>query len=176
MGLDILTEKGQETLAQELRAAEIIRSVWPDAEYYHTDKRKAAAVDAIIIRPPEVKAVAATSCRQCTLAVLRGQFGNELLLTYDKLEKGRLLADLLCVDFWIIGYLVPDDVVLRLKLYRPGGDWLARVRKDRTVTQATVNGGSALRLNGYIDMQSADVLRERASQSGVPGNVGLAAE
>ena len=161
MTLDMNSEKGRETLAHELLAVEIIRSIWPTCEYYHTDKTGIAAVDAVMIIAPEVRAVAEMKCRTCSLATLRGKFKNEWLVTYDKLDKGRAAADLLQVEYWGFLYLVPDDIVLRVKLYGPKDGWLVPIRKERTETQATVNGGKANRLNGYVGMATADVLRRK---------------
>lgn len=160
MGLDIHSEKGRATLAQELRAVEIIQSVWPSCEYYHTAKEGSASIDAIIIRPPVVHAVAETKCREMPLHTLQHQFNNEWLVTSDKIDRGKAVAELLQVEFWGFLYLVPDDIVLRVKIWTPAR-WLIKIRREHTETQRTVNGGVATRLNAFLDMSSADILRPR---------------
>lgn len=159
--LDIKTERGKETVAQELRAVEIIRSIWPDCEYHHTPKDTPAAVDAVITKWPEVVAVVETKCRNMTLNTLRDNFANTWLVTNEKLKRGKTVAELLQVQFWGILYLVPDDLVLRIKLWTPISNWLAKIDVKNTVTQRSVNGGTIARENAYIDMGSADVLVER---------------
>lgn len=161
MGLDIHSERGRATLAQELRAVEIVQSVWPYCEYYHTAKEGSASVDAIIVRPPVVHAVAETKCREMSLHTLQNSFKNEWLVTADKIDRGVAVAELLQVEFWGFLYLVPDDIVLRVKIWHPDAKWLVKMRREHTETQRTVNGGKAVRLNAFIDMATAHILRSR---------------
>jgi hypothetical protein len=90
---------------------------------------------------------------------LRHQFHNEWFVTYDKIALGRQIADALCIDLWGFLYLVPDDIVMRVKLSSYDGGWLQKFRIEKTETQATVNGGTAVRENAYINMINADILR-----------------
>ena len=159
MPLDINTPRGQRTLEQEHRAAHIIVSAWRGVRYISTPKDEAAAIDALILREDDLCAVAEVKCRECTLATLRGAYKNEWLVTASKLDEAVEVARRLVVPFWCFVYLVPDDVVLRVKVWEPERGWIAKIRKEKTVTQATVNGGSALRLNAFIDMTDADELR-----------------
>lgn len=162
MGLDILTDAGKETLAQEMRAASIVEGQWSECHYVFTGKSGIAIVDAVIVRNWHLAAVAETKCRRMTLPELRIRFKNEWLVTRAKILGGAKVADGLMVPFWGLLYLVPEDVVLRVKLYEPGCGWLVPIRSERTQTQATVNGGTAMRDNAFIDMGTADVLKPRA--------------
>jgi hypothetical protein len=158
MSLDINTPNGAVTLKQERRLAEIVTHNWPGCLYLHTPKDKAASVDAILTMNDALKAVAQASCRNNTLGDFRGGFHNEWLLTYEKLIHGRNLAIGLCVEYWGLVYLVPDDLVLRVKMFTPERGWLVRFHVEKTTTQATCNGGTATRDNAFIDLSAADVL------------------
>jgi hypothetical protein len=159
-GLDINTERGRETLWEEIEAIQILRSHWPDVAYIHTDKEGSAAVDAIIVRHERMFAVAETKCRQMTLTELRARHGNEWLVTNEKIRKGAVCADLLGVEFWGLLYLVPDKTLLRIKMYSKGR-WHTPIRVAKTETQKTVNGGKIVRENAFIYMATADILVRR---------------
>lgn len=160
MSLDVNTERGRQTIWEEIDMIQILRSHWPEATYLHTNKEGSASVDAIITRHERLFAVAETKCRQMTLAELRGPFKDEWLVTHDKLQRVALAADLLGVEFWGLLYLVPDKTLLRIKLYFEG-QWLVPIRTAHTETQKTVNGGKIVRENAFIRMTKADVLRQR---------------
>jgi hypothetical protein len=156
--LDINTPLGQRSLAHERRAASIIKSHW-DCEYLKTPPKSAAVVDAIILRDDIIAAVAETKCREMTEAQLRGEFNNTWLVTLSKVLRAVDVASMLCVPLWGILYLIPDDVVLRIKIWSPDKQWLVPFSVGKTFTQATINGGEALRDNAYIHMGAADVLQ-----------------
>lgn len=158
--LDINTPRGAVTLEQERRLAEMIKQRWPGSCYLHTPKDKPGDVDAILAKDDLIKAVGQASCRDLTLATLRGSFSNEWLLTYDKMLKGRQLALAMCVEYWGLLYLVPDGLVLRIKMFAPERGWLVKFRVAKTETQATCNGGTAIRDNAFIDVSGADVVVE----------------
>lgn len=157
MILDINTERGRDSLWDEIAAIQFLKARWPGCVYAHTDKQKSAAVDAIILRHERIHAVAETKCRQMTLSELHNRFNSEWLVTYDKLKRAAQVADLLCVEFWGLLYLVPDKTLLRVKLYHDG-HWLVPMRIERTETQKTINGGKIIRENAFIDMRRCDVL------------------
>jgi hypothetical protein len=161
MSLDINTPRGQVTLEQERRAAEIIAQTWPDCSYIHTPKDQAAAIDAVMAKQGIVRAVVLASCRNNSLNTLRTSFHDAWLLTYSKIIEGQRIAQAMCVELWGVLYLVPDDTVLRVKLWSPDGGWLVCFSVNKTETQATCNGGTALRDNAYIDMSAATVLPVR---------------
>jgi hypothetical protein len=158
MNLDVNTPRGLVTLEQERRAAEIICKTWPGCAYIHTPKDQAAAIDAVLCKSGTVRAVVLASCRNCNLSTLRTTFHDAWLLTYSKIVEGQRIAQAMCVELWGILYLVPDDTVLRVKLWSPERGWLVCFSVNKTETQATCNGGSALRDNAYIDTTNAELL------------------
>jgi hypothetical protein len=158
VSLDINTPKGQQTLEQERRLVQIITKAFPGIAYLHTPKDKPAMVDAILSVDNVMKAVAQASCRNLTRDTLQNRYGNEWLLTYEKMIEGRKLAVALCVDYWGFVYLAPDDIAVCVKMFSPERGWLVRFHVAKTETQATCNGGSAVRDNAYIDVSGAIVV------------------
>jgi hypothetical protein len=157
--MDILTAKGQETRQQEERAIEIWLKHFPAYSYIQTPKNKPATVDAILSVDGVIKAVVETKCRTVSAAGFYTDFNGEWLVTYDKLTKAADIAAALSVSLVGFLYLIKDDTLLYQKLWEPESGWVCDMSIRPTWTQATVNGGKALRSNAYIDMANAPALK-----------------
>jgi hypothetical protein len=94
--------------------------------------------------------------REMTEAELK-RFGNEWLVTFEKIQKGALIAKSLCVPFYGVLYLIPDQKTYLVKLTDEHGNIVAPMRLEVTETQATCNGGTALRTNAYVSVEGAKV-------------------
>lgn len=163
--MDILTPKGQVTLRHEQRAAEIFEKAF-GAHYVSTPKDQPASVDAMILHNEKIRGVVETKCRGMDLSQFQGRFESQWLITLDKLERGRELAAGLGVPFFGLLYLIPDDTILFQKLSDQRGEWVGKLSIERTMTQATVNGGLASRVNAYVDMAAARLVRGAEVGSG----------
>ena len=149
--LDIKSEAGRKTLSQEREVKEFIEAQF-NAKYLETDKDKAARIDAIMMRGDRIEAIAETKCRDFTIDTLETSFRNEWLVTWDKINVAISMAMGLCVPLIGILYLVPSRIILVKKICDGDGLLTCKIRLEATRTQATVNGGSAIRNNAYIDM------------------------
>lgn len=170
MTLDINTPRGQETLAQERRVAEIVAAAAPGVAYLGTPKGEPAAVDAILTRGTDLIAVAETKCRNLTREQLAG-YGDEWLVTWDKIMRARSVALGLGVPLIGFLYLTPEDRLLSLRITDASGALLVPIRIESTLTQATVNGGTARRNNAYLSLASArEIATPRHDSTGVVAN------
>lgn len=160
--LDIDTPKGQRTLQQENRAVEIFHQNFPEYTYVATPKDKPASVDAVIQHGNNIVAVVETKCRNTKLATFQNEFGNEWLVTADKIERCRQIALDFNVRLCGFLYLVPDDVLLTITIYNEHGLLVPAMRLVATETQATCNGGKVVRNNAFISMASAKEIRPLA--------------
>lgn len=158
--MDILTPKGQETLVEEARAVRLWQSKYPDFRYCETPKEMPAAVDAVLIKDGVIKGVVETKCRRnMSLEKLESEYKWEWLVTTEKIHKGRYVAEALQVLFIGFLYLVDDDVLLHQVLWRPDHGWVPSIGARQTRTQYSVNGGSAMRENSFIDMSNAKSIK-----------------
>lgn len=153
--MDILTAKGQVSLAHEMRAAALLEERWPAYRYVSTPKDQPAAVDALLVSESVVRGVVETKCRDMSVSQFIDRFKGKWLITAEKLEQGREVAYGLRVPFVGCLYLIPDDTLLVQSLTNAQGEWLVEIGYETTVTQATINGGYAERLNGFVDMRYA---------------------
>ena len=157
--MDINTPKGAETLIQELEAAEIFERHHPKLLYCHTPKDEPARVDAVLVKGRHVVAVVETKCRpSMDLADLMVKYEGTWLVTNQKVIDNKTCAELMNVPFVGFLYLPGDKKLLFKTIWHPKRGWAKRINVRRTETQATVNGGKAVRDNAYIDMSDADVI------------------
>lgn len=157
--LDVNTLKGQESLKHELRAVELWNYHYQDFTYVHTPKDGPALVDAVIVDlDANVVAVVEQKSRNMSLEQLQ-KWDNEWLITFDKIEAGRYVANSLGVPYIGFLYLIPDDLLITKKISDKHGQWTCDFRTDITETQETINGGKIDRLNAYIKLDGAQYLQ-----------------
>jgi len=162
MSLDVLTDRGQRSLADEQEMAE----AWEAAtgwKYIHTPKDSTAAVDAILLnRDGELAGVAETKCRDCNRVMLETAFANEWLITFDKLQAAAQVAERLSVPLFCFLYLTMDREISVVKAADEHGRITVPLRIGWTETQATCNGGQAHRLNAYMNLKNAKIFRAQS--------------
>lgn len=154
--MDIKTPKGRITLEQEARAARIYESNFPGVTYSHTPKDEAAKVDAFLTEGNQITAVIETKCRSdMTVKDLRGPRGNRLLVTEDKIQTGKMISKSCFIPFYLFLYFTREDRLLVQEITGKNGLWSTEFYSMATPTQGTVNGGTAVRDNAYIDMSDS---------------------
>jgi hypothetical protein len=151
MSLDILTPKGQESAREEQEMLDSLRITFPSHMFVNTPKKNPSQVDGFTIKDDEITSCFESKCRDMTRRQLT-TWGNEWLVTYDKILHGAMLAKSLCVPFNGFLYLVPDNLLIVVKIADEMGNFLPKIRLERTVTQRTINGGAMVRTNSYIDI------------------------
>lgn len=73
------------------------------------------------------------------------------MITAEKVESSLKLAEQFCVPLYGFLYLVRDDVLLIINLSE------AKMYKDFTETQKTINGGKIVRENSFVSMENASI-------------------
>ena len=154
--LDIATPRGQLTLADESRVAAFVESV-QGYRYATTDKRTAAPVDALLINASQtIVGVVETKCRyDVTEAEFDQRYRSEWLVTWDKILSGLSIAQQVRVPFFGFLFLVKSNRLLTFRIANSAGLYVPAMRICQTETQATVNGGTAVRNNAFINMRDA---------------------
>lgn len=159
--LDVNSPKGQESLVHEMRAVQLWQHHYPDFTYVHTPKDGSALVDAVIVEHHEadIVAIVEQKSRNMSLEQLL-KWDMEWLVTYAKIEAGRITARALGVPFIGFLYLIPDDLLITKQLSDANGEWTCEFRVDMTETQETINGGKITRENAFIDLTEAKHIRQ----------------
>jgi hypothetical protein len=158
--LDINTPKGRESLHDEIRTVQIFQQHYENHRYLSTRKDSAAVIDAVVAKHDVLAAVVEAKGRSMSIHQLKISFNFRWLVTAAKLDKAAMVADALQVPLWGFLYLRPDDLLLVKAIYKPGeGGWTQHIARKITRTKATCNGGSADRLNAFVDMSNALQLR-----------------
>lgn len=135
-------------------------------DFIETPKDRPADIDGFVIqRHPgnssgtlicgvEVK------CRNMEVDQLKGEYQNRWLVTADKVDRGVAICKGLGIDFRGFLYLVPNKMLLIVPIWSYEKGYVADIEYEQSQTQATVNGGLAVRINAYIDTSKAKVVAE----------------
>jgi len=159
--MDILTEKGQESLQYEHKMLNKIRDHIckkhkGNSFIYETNKDEPSKVDGIIIKDGVLSGVFESKCRTMGLVELM-EYGS-WLITMDKIMDGKKLSEMLCVPFVGFLYLIKDDIIMYWKITNSKGEFLFNFDIKKTKTQKTINGGEAIRTNAYLPFKDGNEL------------------
>ena len=159
MSLDVLSNKGRKAVEESRVGLALV-----GRRFVETRQDREGDIDGFFLSANggELAAAFEAKARNMTLDQLRNSYGNEWLVTFEKISKGSVIAKSLCVPFFGVVYLVPDKITLLVKLTDDHGNIVAPCRLEVTDTQATCNGGHARRTNAYINMANAHVYRSAA--------------
>lgn len=158
--MDILTPKGQETREQEKEALTLFRETFRDFEFFETPKHLPADIDGLIVKDGTLISGVEVKCRNMTIGNLRDDYSNRWLITADKIDRGVAVCKGLGIDFRGFLYLVPDNMLLIVPIWSYEKGYVADIEYENSKTQATVNGGTAFRLNAYVDVSGAKAIAQ----------------
>ena len=157
MTLDINTSRGQSALAYEHECIEAFCNLYPDYRFLETDKREPAAIDGFFYLHKRnwVDCAVEVKTRNMTTEQLICSYGNEWLISYDKILKGQQISELICSPFIGMLYLIPEKKILTIKLTDNRGKFLVDFDVRKTKTQECINGGEKIVNNAFIPMDTA---------------------
>ncbi len=158
--MDILTPKGRETIKQEKEAIALFLDAFPSYSFCETPKDRPADIDGLIHHNGVLVSGVEIKCREMRYDTLMGRFEGRWLVTQDKVDRGITMCRNLGIDFRGFLYLVPDQMLIMVPIWSYDRGLIADIDLAHTETQATVNGGKALRLNAYIDVRKAKRLEK----------------
>jgi hypothetical protein len=160
MGLDILTDLGKQTIVQENEAISLFQKTYLDWHYVGTKKDSPCAADGFLVKNNIIQGVVETKCRNLTLEKLE-EYNFEWLVTMQKIIDCTKIAESLHVDFVGFLYLVPQKILMVKKIWDVKSGFVVDFQVTKSLTRATVNGGTANRANAYIKMNDATIIREK---------------
>lgn len=147
-------------MKQERTAIRLFTEKFRGFEFFETPKDKPADIDGLIVKDGELVSGVEVKCRMMSAYELKTRYNNRWLITADKLDRGIAVCRSLGIDFRGFLYLVPDRILYIVPIWGYEKGFVADVEIDQTETQATVNGGTALRLNAYVDVSNAKCIAE----------------
>jgi hypothetical protein len=157
--MDILTTRGQQTVADESDAYSIWERNFPEFQVISTPKDKPAVIDALLLKNNILRYAVETKCRyDMTLESFELERGYEWLITHEKVIKSAALAKDLGLPLVGFLYFVKDKCLLAKRIADADGKIVCKMRTANTKTQTTVNGGEIIRTNAFLDMDGAKIL------------------
>jgi hypothetical protein len=145
---------GPAAIAAQRSIATTVAAIWR-VDVLHTPAG-IACVDAVFSHKHTLTAIAEIKARACSLGELRAM--GSYLITFEKLQRARAIATALGIPFELLVGL-RDDAIVWFRIAGGDGTWRVRYRVAPTTTAATCNGGRARRLNAFLDLADAHVLR-----------------
>lgn len=157
MGLDINSEKGKETVVEEIKMLQYISKCW-GLKIRTTKKNQPIPYDGAIFNEENEKvAIFESKNRQNTLDEFK-EWGS-WLITFEKIEKCRKIAKELNVPFYGFLGIEKSKLVLYWKISDENGNYLFEFDHHHTLTRETVNGGEAYRDNAFLPMEYANFIQ-----------------
>ena len=150
--MDILTEKGQQSLCYEDRMLGAIKEKY-NVDIIETDKDSPALCDGFMVRNGITTGVFESKCRNATLDDFK-KWGS-WLVTYEKIDGLAGMRSKLCIPALGFLYSIPDDIILMWQITDREGNYKFEFRVEKTVTQASINRGKAERENAYLPIDKA---------------------
>jgi hypothetical protein len=132
---------------------------FPGFDFIETPKDMPASIDGFIARNGTLLYGVEVKCRNMTARDLKDKYNNRWLVTADKIDRCVNICRELGIGMRGFLYLVPDDMLFIVPIW-DWGKYVADIEYEATETQATVNGGIAVRQNAFIDVSKAKVIAE----------------
>lgn len=149
-----MTPKGLEAISLQHQIASAVASHYGYSVAMTPDDLP-CPIDAVFSKSHAIVGIAEIKCRSANLYQME-RWGH-YLVTEAKIRNGIELSKQFGVPFLLIAAL--SDHALIWKLSDRTGKQLQAWDAYETLTQATVNGGQALRVNAYIPVAAAHVLK-----------------
>lgn len=160
MNLDVLSPRGQVSVADEERMAVSLERIY-SFKYLTTPKDQPSVADGMLLSDSAIFAVVETKCRYDipnAKDFYEGMYSGEWLVTFDKYMRNCELARMLCIT--LVGIIVlpkSNEWIIKRLFCGSTNTHLTTIRLETTKTKATINGGTALRTNAFIDMRGAKI-------------------
>ena len=167
MAYDSLSPKGEQSFVNAEKAIAIWHDHFPSWQILQTRKpeppRSPAIADGVIVENGIIRGIIEIKSRSFDLYALQNKFKNEVIITHDKLIKCQQIAQALDVPFILFIYLVPDEALVWKPIWRPESEehWNTEITIKYTETQKSVNGGTIMRHNTFVNMTSASIWRRK---------------
>ena len=112
-------------------------------------------VDGIAVKDNEITHVVEFKSRNESMESME-RFGS-YLISYDKIENGLQICRMMRVPFILIVYLIKDGVVMGIEIGNEFGVSVEMEIKE-TRTQKSIEGGTVIRRNAFIDLENFYIL------------------
>ena len=153
--MDILTEKGQQSLKAENDMLRMIKNKY-NIDIIETNKNSPALCDGFTVRNGIITGVFESKCRNATFKDF--QKWGSWLITYEKIDGLAWISNKLRIPAIGFLYLIPESIVLKWIITDNEGNYLFDFKVNKTITQETINGGEIKRENAYLPMEYSSTL------------------
>lgn len=148
------------TKLQEREAIVLFEESFPGYKFIETPKDLPADIDGLVIHKDKLVSCVEVKCRNMTMDTFANQYGKQWLVTADKIDRCVSVSKSLGIDFRGFLYLVPEKTLLIVPIWSYEKGYVCQIDRQMSETQATVNGGTAMRENAYIHVENVTAIRQ----------------
>lgn len=156
--MDIFTPKGQKSLSDEREMIKSLdhayKSNGKNVSFVETPKDKPSKVDGFIVENGIVIGIYESKCRYIDRAKML-EYDDKLIISHHKIESGIRMSCDIFAPFYVLAYLVNEPTCFMIQITDDTGKKVIDVDVRKTYTQASINGGIALRDNAFISIDKA---------------------
>jgi len=164
--LDCNTPIGQIYIGTQLSCHARIEKAL-NCEIICTDTESSSKIDALMVKEKKLVGLAEVKSREMSFNLIskklmfNGIGCDSYLITYEKLENLRNLCKIFNVSGFLFVSLLLDGKIAVWNICDANGNFCVKMKKEKTKTQATCNGGIAFRENAYLSLNSMQILKEK---------------
>jgi hypothetical protein len=164
--LDCNTPRGQIYIGTQLSCHTRIEEAL-NCEVISTNTKSSSDIDALLVRNKILIGLGEVKSREMSFDLIskklmyNGRGYDSYLITHEKLEKLRNLCKIFNVSGFLFVSLLLDGKIAVWKICDANGNFCVEMKKEKTKTQATCNGGTAFRENAYLSLNSMQILKEK---------------
>lgn len=160
--LAVNTRKGRESAIQAREALDRLQHQAPRFIYF--PDYSSSPHDGYVISGDTITGIFESKVRDaavgiCGSIIYNGKAYSDYLITADKLDRGIAHAKAHQISFYLFVYFKQTDCIAVFTIYDYRKGCVIPFTRQQTRTQATVNGGSVIRENAFIQMNHAKIIQ-----------------
>ena len=147
-----------------IRAIELANSVVGKLPYHFSNfpDHETTVIDGIASLDGVATFLYENKCRKASLVAnqikYRGTFYSDYLISLNKIEEGAKLSKMLRLPFLIFIYFEENEVLAYFQVTDYNGSIIIDYNQRRSKTMNTVNGGTANRVNAFIELSQIKII------------------
>lgn len=164
--LDCNTPRGQIYIKTQLSCHSRIEDAL-NCEVIATNTSSSSDIDALLIKNKMLIGVGEVKSREMSFdsnskkLIYENKEYDSYLITHEKLEKLKNVCKIFSVPGFLFVSLLNDNKIAVWTICGADGTFCVEMKKEKTKTRATCNGGIAYRENAYLSLNSMKILKEK---------------
>lgn len=158
--LDVNTPRGRR--AEEMIRETIIKLETDNRKFFWFPNSNHFQIDGFITSDQKITGIFEGKFRHAgikdNLLLFQDKTYSEYLITAQKIDDGVSLAKKMCIDYFLMVGLSLSNSVIVFKIFDYATGSIIPHERRNTRTRKTINGGSVIRENAYINLSNSTII------------------